>query len=162
MSNSIIILKKIEYFSYKNVLYQIQQAAKQANLFCIFIHSYFDDKGFKDLDGTLSEVNKKQFIQNYKNEIYTKQCSFNIYNPTEFSEDSFTWLIRQKGYFWAFDLQQHNNEYEFIFRFLSEYFKNNQEDYLWFDDADWYYSAKEILFLNRIPYNPKWTFKKIP
>ena len=42
MSNSIIILKKIEYFSYKNVLYQIQQAAKQANLFCIFIHSYFE------------------------------------------------------------------------------------------------------------------------
>ncbi len=75
--------------------------------------------------------------------------------------DSFTWLIHKKDYFWALDLQQHNQEYQFVFRFLSKYFKNNQEDYLWFDDADFYYSAQEILYLSELPYHPEWIFKKI-
>ena len=72
-------------------------------------------------------------------------------------------LINNESYFWAFDLQNLNGEYEFAFHFLSQYFsiKDNINDYLWFDDSNWYYSAQDIIRLSQQPYNPEWTIKKL-
>ena len=41
-----------------------------------------------------------------KNGIYTKQCTFNIRKPTEFSYDSFTLALNNESYFWAFDFRE--------------------------------------------------------
>lgn|GEM_PF-1503051 len=162
MSASIIILKEMENFSYKKVLNDIQQAARDAGIHCIHVNTYFENNNeFKDLDGTLSEVDAETLQTNSNNRIYTKQCTFNIRKPTDISEDSFTWLVNKKNYFWAFDLQNIDGEYEFAFKLLSHYFKNNVNDYLWFDDAEWYYSAEDIIWLSNQPYNPEWTFKKL-
>ena len=163
MSASIIILKEIKKFSYIDILNNVKEAAKKSNIHWIHVNICFNDGEFEDLDGTLSEVNEKRLRENYENGIYTKQCTFNIRKPTEFSYDSFTWLINNESYFWAFDLQNLNGEYEFAFHFLSQYFsiKDNINDYLWFDDSNWYYSAQDIIRLSQQPYNPEWTIKKL-
>lgn len=164
MSASIIILKEIKKFSYINILNNVKEAAKKSKIHCIHINTYLNNNEFEDLDGTLSEVNEKKLRENYENGIDTKQCTFNIRKPTEFSYDSFTWLVNNENYFWAFDLQNLNGEYEFAFHFLSQYFsiKDNINDYLWFDDSDWYYSAQDIIKLSQKSYNPEWAIKKLP
>ena len=164
MSVSIIIFKKIKDFSCIDTLNSVKRAASKANMYCILIHTYFDHNNeFEDLDGTLSEVDEKKFQENYKNEIYTKRCTFNIYKPDEAAYDSFTWLIHDKNYFWALDLKYLNDDYEFAFRFLSQYFRmeENKNDYLWFDDEYWYYTAQDIVNLSKKPYNPEWASKKL-
>ena len=111
MSASIIILKEIKKFSYINILNNVKEAAKKSKIHCIHINTYLNNNEFEDLDGTLSEVNEKKLRENYENGIDTKQCTFNIRKPTEFSYDSFTWLVNNENYFWAFDLQNLNGEY---------------------------------------------------
>lgn len=161
MSASIIILKEIQTFSYLEILNDVKTAAHECNMHCIYVNTHFNNHEFEDLDGTLSEVDAETLQKNYKNGIYTKQCTFNIRKPTEFSYDSFTWLINNKNYFWALDLQNLSNEYAFAFRFLAQYFKKNKNDYLWFDDADWYYSAQDIINLSKQSYCAEWASKKL-
>lgn len=68
--------------------------------------------------------------ENHNNGISTRQCTINIRKPDETSYDSFTWLIEKKNYYWALDIQNLNNDYEFIFNFLINYFAENLNDYL--------------------------------
>ena len=162
MSASIIILKKIESFSYLDILAQVKTAAENANFHCIYVNTYFDsDNEFQDLDGTISEVNIDLFKENHQNGIHTRQCTFNIRRPTEFSYDSFSWLINKSDYYWALDLQDLGGDYEFALKFLSCYFQNNENDYLWFDDADWYYTANEIINIGKQTYNCDWVYRNI-
>ena len=159
MSVSIVVLKKINEFSYLDILNSVKKAASKANMYCIYIDTYFNDNNeFEYLEGALSEVDEKKFQENYKNEIHTRTCGFSIQKPTKFSYDSFSWLIHDKNYFWAFDLEYLDGDYEFAFRFLSQYFRmeENKNDYLWFDYADWYYTAQDIVNLSKKPYNPEW------
>ncbi|MGQ8870651.1 hypothetical protein [Paenibacillus sp. TSA_86.1] len=87
--------------------------------------------------------------------------TFNANKVVESSYDSFTWLTQSTDYFWALDIVNINHEYEFIHKFVVEYFKDNPEDYLWFDDAEWHYTADDILRLRQRPYNPKWCSEKV-
>ena len=164
MSDAIIVLKKINGFSYIDTLNSAKKAASKANMHCILIHTHFNDnKEFEDLDGVLSEVDENQFQKNCENNIYTKRCTFNIYNPDEASYDSFTWLIHDKNYFYGFDLEYLDGDYEFAFRFLAQYFslEKNKNDYLWIDYADWYYTAQDMVNLSKKNYNPQWMIKKL-
>ena len=164
MSVTIIILKKIKDFSCIDTLDSVKRAASKANMYCIYIDTYFNDNNeFEYLEGVLSEVDEKKFQENHENEIYTRECGFSIQKPDEVSYDSFSWLIHDKNYFWAFDLEYLDGDYEFAFRFLSQYFRmeENKNDYLWFDYADWYYTARDIINLSKKPYNPEWMSKKL-
>ena len=164
MSVTIVVLKKINEFSYLDILNSVKKAASKANMYCILIHTYFNHNNeFQNLDGTLSEVDEKKFQENHENEIYTKRCTFNIYKPDEAAYDSFTWLIHDKNYFYALNLKYLDGDYEFAFRFLSQYFRmeENKNDYLWFDDEYWYYTAQDIVNLSKKPYNPEWVSKKL-
>ena len=164
MSVSIIIFKKIKDFSCIDTLNSVKRAASKANMHCIFVDTCFEHNyGFEGFEGTLSEVDEKKFQENHENEIYTKRCTFNIYKPDEAAYDSFTWLIHDKNYFWALDLKYLNDDYEFAFRFLSQYFRmeENKNDYLWFGGGDWYYTAQDIVNLSKKPYNPEWVSKKL-
>ena len=164
MSVTIIILKKIKDFSCIDTLNSVKRAASKANMHCIFVDTCFEHNyGFEGFEGTLSEVDEKKFQENHKNEIYTKRCTFNIYKPDEAAYDSFTWLIHDKNYFYALNLKYLDDDYEFAFRFLSQYFQmeENKNDYLWIDCTDWYYTAQDIVNLSKKPYNPEWMSKKL-
>ena len=164
MSVSIIIFKKIKDFSCIDTLNSVKRAASKANMHCIFVDTCFEHNyGFEGFEGTLSEVDEKKFQENHENEIYTRECGFSIQKPDEFSYDSFTWLIHDKNYFYALNLKYLDGDYEFAFRFLSQYFRmeENKNDYLWFDYADWYYTAQDIVNLSKKPYNPEWMSKKL-
>lgn len=124
-----------------------------------FIKFKHSNNHFLPVEGTLSEVDEATF-QSTENENSNRYFTFNVNEIEEDSYDSFTWLTQNKNYFWAMDIENINHEYEFIFRFVIEYFKDNSEDYLWFDDADWYYSAADILKLSQMPYNSEWCSKK--
>ena len=39
--------------------------------------------------------------------------------------------------------------------------EENKNDYLWFDDEYWYYTAQDIVNLSKKPYNPEWVSKKL-
>ncbi|MNW66208.1 hypothetical protein D3C74_446550 [compost metagenome] len=91
-----------------------------------------------------------------------KYFTFNVNAIEEDSLDSFTWLTQDENYFWALDIENIKYEdYEFIYKFVVEYFKDNPEDYLWFDDAEWCYTADDIFRLSQRPYNPKWCSEKV-
>lgn len=164
MSISIIILKPIAAFQYGDVLRSVQEASLRAGIHCIHVNPCFDEAGaFVTLDGTLSEVDAETLQSNFERNIPTRTCGFSIERPTDASYDSFTWLIGKQTYFWALDLQYLCGDYEFIFPFLSHYFQleENRRDYLWVDDTDWAYSAEDMLWLSRQPYNPAWTYQKL-
>ena len=164
MSIYIVVLKKIKEFSCIDTLNSVKRAASKANMHCIFVDTCFEHRnGFEGFEGTLSEVDEKKFQENHENEIYTRECGFSIQKPDEFSYDSFTWLIHDKNYFYALNLKYLDGDYEFAFRFLSQYFRmeENKNDYLWFDYADWYYTAQDIVNLSKKPYNPEWMSKKL-
>ncbi|WP_251317090.1 hypothetical protein [Flintibacter muris] len=164
MSISIIILKPIEGFQYTDVLHSVRQAAGSAGMHCIHVHTCFDETGaFETLDGALSEVDAETLKSNFERGIQNRTYGFNIERPTGTSYGSFAWLIHKNNYFWAFDLQYLHGNFEFAFRFLSQYFnlEENSRDYLWIDDTDWVYSAEDMVWLSRRPYNPEWTYKKL-
>ena len=164
MSVTIIILKKIKDFSCIDTLDSVKTAASKANMYCIYIDTYFNDNNeFEYLEGALSEVDEKKFQENHENEIHTRECGFSIQKPDEFSYDSFTWLIHDKNYFYALNLKYLDGDYEFAFCFLSQYFRmeENKNDYLWIDCTDWYYTAQDIVNLSEKPYNPEWMSKKL-
>lgn len=159
--SSIIILKNIENYSPEQTIIHVIKAAERADMYCFYITTKLDKDGyFYSAEGTLSEVDEITF-KHIEDEDNIRYFTFNINRAREDLYDSFTWLTEDKNYFWAADIENINHEYEFIFRFVIEYFKENSEDYLWFDDADWYYSASDILKLNQMPYNPEWCCKKI-
>ena len=168
MSISICILKEIDGFSCEDTLRSIQQAAAKADLHCIHLETekYFSRVCQMDveyLSGTISEVNTETLKANFEKGIDTRQFGFTIDQPTDTSYDSVTWLVNKKNYFEAVDLMYLNRDFEFAFRFLSQYFrlKENSSDYLWVDDTDWCYSAKEMLWLSTQPYTPEWSYKKL-
>ena len=164
MSIYIVVLKKIKEFSCIDTLNSVKRAASKANMHCIFVDTCFEHRnGFEGFEGTLSEVDEKKFQENHENEIYTRECGFSIQKPDEFSYDSFTWLIHDKNYFYALNLKYLDGDYEFAFRFLSQYFRmeENKNDYLWIDCTDWYYTAQDIVNLSKKPYNPEWVSKKL-
>lgn len=168
MSVSITILKEIDGFSYEDTLNSIQQASIKANIHCIHLETvrYFSDvlqTEVEYLSGTLSEVNADMLKSNFERGIYTRQCGFSLEKPTDVSYDSFTWLINKWNYYGALDLEYINGDFEFVFKFLSQYFrlKENIHDYLWIDDKDWFYSATDMLWLSNQPYNPEWAYKKL-
>ena len=164
MSVSIIVLKKIKDFSCVDTLNSVKKAADKANMHCIFVRTCSKAaNAFEGFDGTLSEVDEETFREKRKNDINVRSCGFSIQKPDEFSYDSFTWLIGDKNYFRALDLEYLFGDYEFAFRFLAQYFslEENKEDYMWFDDAEWYYTAQEIVDLSKKPYNPYWSMVNI-
>lgn len=168
MSTSIIILKEIDGFSYENTLSSVQRASVKANIHCIHLETvkYFSkvtETEVEYLSGHLSEVDADILKSNFEKGIPTRQCVFNIEKPTDSSYDSFTWLINKKNYFGALDFQYLNGDYEFVFKFLAQYFrlKENLHDYLWIDDTDWFYSASDMIWLINQPYNPEWAYKKL-
>ncbi|MFF2484367.1 hypothetical protein [Paenibacillus sp. NPDC058071] len=159
--SSIIILKDMENYSPEQTISHFIKAAERAKMYCFYITTKLDKDGyFFSAEGTLSEVDEITFTH-IDDEEDIRYFTFNINRAREDLNDSFTWLTEDKGYFWAVDIENINHEYEFIFRFVIEYFKENSEDNLWFDDADWYYSAADILKLSQMPYNPEWCSKKI-
>jgi len=109
---------------------------------------------------TLSEVDEETLLGS-EDEDTIRYFTFNVNKVVESSYDSFTWLTQSTDYFWALDIVNINHEYEFIYKFVVEYFKDNPEDYLWFDAAEWYYTADDILRLRQRPYNPKWCSEKV-
>lgn len=168
MSISIIILKEIDGFSCEDTLHSIQQAAAKANLHCVKVETVkcFDCLRQTDaeyLSGNISEVDAETLKSNFEKGIHSKQFGFDIEPPTDISYDSFTWLVKKKNYFGAVDLQYISHDFEFVFRFLSEYFRlrENINDYLWIDDTDWYYSAEEMIWLSTQPYTPEWPYRKL-
>lgn len=168
MSVSIFILKEIDGFLCEDTLHSIQQAATKADFHCLKVETvkYFNcllQTDIEYLSGNISEVNAETLKSNFEKGVYSKQFGFNIESPTDISYDSFTWLIKKKNYFGAVDLQYISRDFEFVFRFLSQYFilRENINDYLWIDDTDWYYSAEEMIWLSTQPYTPEWTYKKI-
>lgn len=167
LSRSIIILKEIDGFSYEKTLSSVQRASNKANIHCIHLETakYFNITGteVEYLSGGLSEVDADILKSNFERGIHTRQCVFSIEKPTDSSYDSFTWLINKKNYFGALDFQYLSGDYEFVFQFLSQYFrlKENLHDYLWFDDTEWVYSASDMIWLINQPYNPEWAYKKL-
>lgn len=158
--SSLIFLKKIENYSPEKAIEDFKKAAQKANMFCILIKDKYRDDLFISAEGKLSEVDEFTF-KNMDNKDNLKYFTFNVNQVEEDSIDSFTWLTQSENYFWALDIENINHEYKFIFRFLVEYFKDNGEDYLWFDDAEWYYTADDILKLSQMPYDPNWCSEKI-
>ncbi|MFC9706634.1 hypothetical protein ACFTRD_00580 [Paenibacillus sp. NPDC056933] len=159
--SSIIILKKIINYSPEQTLKNFNNVAKKADMHSFHLKVDLDtDNNFLSAEGTLSEVDEVT-LMNTENEEGIRYFSFNVNRVVENSYDSFTWLTQDENYFWAIDIENINHEYEFIYRFVVEYFKDNVEDYLWFDDADWYYTADDILKLSQRPYDPRWCSKKI-
>lgn len=167
MGVSIIILKEIEEFSCEATLSGVRQAADRAGIHCIGLKAsrYVDPITGAEtecVDGTLSELGAEAVKTSFEKGIQTRQCGFTIQGPEDSSYDSFTWLIQKKNYFWALDLDYLGGDFEFAFRFLSQYFKleENARDYVWIDDTDWFYTAQEIIQLSEGPYNPAWHYKK--
>ncbi|WP_338591300.1 hypothetical protein V6669_04995 [Paenibacillus sp. Y5S-9] len=159
--SSVIILKKITKYSPEQTLENFKHAAQRANMYCFHLTVDLDpDNNFQSAEGTLSEVNEET-LSNTDDEETIKYFTFNVNKVVEDSYDSFTWLTHSTDYFWAVDIVNINHEYEFIYRFVVEYFQHNKEDYLWFDDAEWYYTADDILKLSQRPYNPKWCSEKV-
>ncbi|WP_405171719.1 hypothetical protein MHI12_04890 [Paenibacillus sp. FSL H8-0280] len=159
--SSVIILKKITNYSPEQTLENFKHAAQRANMYCFHLTVDLDpDNNFQSAEGTLSEVNEET-LSNTDDEETIKYFTFNVNKVVEDSYDSFTWLTHSTDYFWAVDIVNINHEYEFIYRFVVEYFQHNMEDYLWFDDAEWYYTADDILKLSQRPYNPKWCSEKV-
>lgn len=159
--SSIIFLKNIENYSPELSIEAFKEAAEKANMHCFLINLKYDkDGGFHSAEGTLSEVDEATFLST-EDEESIRYFTFNVNRVKENSYDSFTWLTEDEQYFWAMDIENIKQEYEFIYSFVLEYFKKNSEDYLWFDDADWYYTADDILKLSQLPYNPEWCGKKI-
>ncbi|MGO4532652.1 hypothetical protein AB4Z30_26515 [Paenibacillus sp. 2TAF8] len=159
--SSLIILKKIERYVPEKAIEAIERSAAKANMYCILIKLKYDGQLFLSGEGTLSEVDESKFksLQNKEN---LKYFIFNVHPIEEDSFDSFTWLTHDENYLWALDIENIQYEdYEFIYKFVIEYFKDNPEDYLWFDDAEWYYTADDILRLSQKPYNPKWCSEKV-
>ncbi|UOK64505.1 hypothetical protein MT997_08535 [Paenibacillus sp. OVF10] len=159
--SSVIILKKITNYSPEQTLENFKHAAQRANMYCFHLSVDLDpDNNFQSAEGTLSEVNEET-LSNTDDEETIRYFTFNVNKVVEDSYDSFTWLTHSTDYFWAVDIVNINHEYEFIYRFVVEYFQHNREDYLWFDDAEWYYTADDILKLSQRPYNPKWCSEKV-
>ena len=168
MSISISILKEINGFSWEDTLHSIQEAAAKASLHCIHLEAahYFSrvsQVNIEYLSSYISDVNSDALKLNFEKGIHTKQFGFSIQQPTDTSYDSFTWLINKKNYFDAVDLDYINGDFEFAFLFLSQYFRLREtiNDYLWVDDTDWHYSAKEMIWLSSQLYTPEWSYKKI-
>lgn len=167
MGVSIIILKEIEGFSCEATLSGVRQAADRAGIYCIGPKTlrYVDPLSGAEteyLSGNLSEVSAEEVKAHYERGVETRQCGFTIQEPEDSSYDSFTWLIQKKNYFRALDLEYLGGDFEFAFRFLSQYFKleENALDYLWIDDTDWFYTAQEIIQISEGPYDPAWHYKK--
>ncbi|MCP1182357.1 hypothetical protein [Paenibacillus sp. 1781tsa1] len=159
--SSVVILKKITNYSPEQTLENFKHAAQRANMYCFHLSVDLDpDNNFQSAEGTLSEVNEET-LSNTDDEETIRYFTFNVNKVVEDSYDSFTWLTHSTDYFWAVDIVNINHEYEFIYRFVVEYFQHNREDYLWFDDAEWYYTADDILKLSQMPYDPNWCSKKI-
>ena len=161
MSVSIAVLKKIKDFSCVDTLNSVKKAADKANMHCIFVRTCSKAaNAFEGFDGTLSEVDEKIFQERDEDGIDTKSCGFTIQNPDEFSYDSFTWLVHDKNYSRALNLEYlyGDYEFEFVFPFLAQYFsmEENKEDYLWVDCTEWYYTAQDIVNLSKKPYHPHW------
>ena len=77
MSVSIVILKKIDEFSYEDTLNSIQKASIKANIHCIHLKTirYFSSvlqTEFDYLSGTLSEVTADILKSNFERGIHTK------------------------------------------------------------------------------------------
>ncbi len=166
MSVSIAVLKKIKDFSCVDTLNSVKKAADKANMYCIFVRTCSKAaNAFEGFDGTLSEVDEKIFQERDEDGIDTKSCGFTIQNPDEFSYDSFTWLVHDKNYFRALNLEYlyGDYEFEFVFPFLAQYFsmEENKEDYLWVDCTEWYYTAQDIVNLSKKPYHPHWAGRKL-
>ncbi len=168
MGISIIIVKEIDGFSCAATLHSIQQAAAKANLHCIHVETlkYFDRLRQTDIEylsGSISEVNAETLKLNFEKGIHSKQFGFDIEPPTDTAYDSFTWLVNKKNYFGAVDLHYISRDFEFVFRFLSQYFRQreNINDYLWVDDTDWCYSAEEMIWLSTQPYTTEWPYRKL-
>ncbi len=168
MSISIIVLKKIGGFSYEKTLHSVQQAAALANMYCLHLETLhwvdpISQEETEYLEGVLSEVSAEMLKANFKKGIHTRSCGFTIQKPTAESYDSFSWLVHEKDYFWALDLQYLEGDFAFAFQFLAQYFKleENIHDYLWVDDTDWVYSADEMIWLSSQAYRPEWTYKKL-
>lgn len=158
--SSAIILKNIENYSPKQTVEAFKQAAKKAGMYCFYIKFKYINNLILSAEGTLSEVDEVTF-RNTENEDSIRYFTFNVNEVKEGSYDSFTWLTQNKNYFWALDIENIKHEYGFVYRFVLEYFKDNSEDYLWFDDASWYYTAADILTLSQMPYNSEWCSKKM-
>ena len=168
MSISIVILKEIDGFSCEDTLHSIQQAAAKANLHCVKVETvkYFDrlcQTEIEYLSGNISEVTTETLKANFEKGIHSKQFGFDIVPPTDISYDSFTWLVNKKNYFGAVNLHYISHDFEFVFRFLSQYFrlKENINDYLWVDDTDWCLSAEEMIWLSTQPYTAEWAYRKL-
>lgn len=130
-------------------------------MYCFHITVELDtDQNFQSAEGILSEVDEETLLSS-EDEDTIRYFTFNVNKIVESSYDSFTWVTQSTDYFWALDIVNINHEYEFIYKFVVEYFKDNPEDYLWFDDAEWYYTADDILRLRQRPYNPKWCSEKV-
>ena len=168
MSISMIVLKEIEGYSYDTMLNSVQRAAHKAGIHCVGLETLkhvdcMTGKEEEYLSGTLSEVPAEILKLNFENDIHTRQCGFTIQRPTSSSYDSFTWLLKKENYFDALDLEYLGGDFEFAVQFLSQYFQlvENAHDYLWIDDTDWFYSAKDLMWLSNHPYNPEWAYKKL-
>lgn len=167
MSVSIIILKEIGGFSCEAALSSVRRAAERAGIHCIGLEKprHVDPLTGAEtayISGALCEVSAEELKARFERGVEAKQCGFTIQRPEDDSCDSFTWLIQKKNYFWALDLEYLGGDFEFAFRFLSQYFRlpENAQDYLWIDDTDWFYTAEEIIQLSEGPYDPSWSYKK--
>ena len=130
-------------------------------MYCFHITVELDTvQNFQSAEGTLSEVDEETLLSS-EDEDTIRYFTFNVNKVVENSYDSFMWLTQSTDYFWAMDIVNINHQYEFIYKFVVEYFKDNPEDYLWFDDAGWYYTADDILRLSQRPYNAKWCSEKV-
>ena len=120
-------------------------------MYCILLKLKYDGDMFLSGEGTLSEVDEFAF-KSTVNEGHLKYFTFNVNQIEEDSLGSFTWLTQDENYFWALDTENiKSDQYEFIYSFVVEYFKDNPEDCLWFDDAKWYYTADDIFRLSQRP-----------
>lgn len=164
MSISIVILKEIEAFSFAAVLRGARQAAERAGIFCFGMKESFDRSGvLQYLEGALSEVPADVLKSNFEKGIPSRQCGFSIERPKAVDYGSFAWLIQKENYFGALSLEYLGGDFAFAFQFLSHYFNlaENSHDYLWVDDTDWSYSAEDMIWLSRQPYQAAWPYKKL-
>ncbi|WP_434752750.1 hypothetical protein [Paenibacillus amylolyticus] len=130
-------------------------------MYCFNITVELDtDQNFQSAEGTLSEVDEETLISS-ANEDTIRYFTFTVNKVVENSYDSFMWMTQSTDYFWAMDIVNINHQYEFIYKFVVEYFKDHPEDYLWFDDAEWYYTADDIFRLSQRSYNPEWCSEKV-